>query len=112
MVLFTKITDHLGVSDNELELCRTSFWRHFIFAGRPEKKHKNGRVHIRSGNARQWPDVFDRKMGEEFVRRFDDALVQLGHERDRSWLDSLPKGGPASLQNSIISSSGLELKTS
>jgi len=98
MCLFTRILAHLGFSEQELPVCRSAFWRQFIFGGMPEAKRNKKTAHIRSGAPQQWPSAFDRGMGEKFVRQFGDVLVRLGYEKDDSWLDKLPERQPEALQ--------------
>ncbi|HEX4160548.1 MAG TPA: sulfotransferase domain-containing protein [Rhizomicrobium sp.] len=87
--MFAKIASHLGFSDGEVDICRECFWRHHIFGGMSEEK-LNRKRHVRAGDARQWPAIFDREMGEEFMRCHGEALVRLGYEVDDSWIGSLP----------------------
>jgi len=88
MSLFTKIAEHLGFAEEELEQCREKFWRFSIFGGKNKLVGKTTKV--RSGNARQWPTVFDRELGEAFLAQFGDVLSGLGYEKDNSWLEQLP----------------------
>lgn len=93
MSVFTAALTHLGFDEAELEECRHAFWRNSLFSGRPQarmKKRQRLQNHIRSGDARQWPAVFDRALAREFLARFGDVLVQLGYERDNAWIDDLP----------------------
>jgi hypothetical protein len=92
MVVFTRAATHLGFSGQELEVCRKAFWRNSLFGRKAGRNDEKG--HIRSGKARQWMDIFDRPLAEEFARRFKDALVRLGYESDRSWIDRLPALSP------------------
>jgi hypothetical protein len=88
MVLFTRIAAHLGFSRQELQVCRNAFWRNSLFGRKADSKDSD--EHIRSGEARQWMKVFDKPLAEEFAKRFKDALVRLGYESDKSWIDKLP----------------------
>jgi Sulfotransferase domain len=90
MTLFTKIVTHLGFSDDELNSCREAFWKHSIFGGKADRV--GAKLHVRSGEPRQWESVFDRPLGEAFIRRFGDILIKLGYEADDSWLERLPDG--------------------
>ncbi len=87
MSLFTRIVTHLGFSGDELEVCREVFWQESIFGANAERKEDIR--HVRSGEARQWPAIFDRELGEAFVERFGDALIKLGYEEDNSWVGRL-----------------------
>lgn len=86
MTLFSRVLSHLGFSNGEITIGQKKFWQHSIFG---KKAGKTG-THIRSGAARQWPDVFDRRLAETFVQEFGGVLVALGYERDNSWVDRLP----------------------
>jgi hypothetical protein len=88
--LFLKIIAHLGFAKDETKECRKQFRRHSIFGARAERTRERRAAHIRSGEAAQWRDVFDRTLGAAFVERFGDVLVRLGYERDNSWVDALP----------------------
>jgi hypothetical protein len=87
MNLFTRIASHLGFEENDLAACREVFWRNSLFGDKPVKKQQK---HVRSGAPRQWPGVFNRRMGEAFVKTFGDILVQTGYEPDNSWVAALP----------------------
>jgi hypothetical protein len=91
MSLFTEISRHLGFSDDELEICRQEFFRQSLFGEkrRKETKREPREQHVRSGQSRQWADVFDRDLATAFLSRFPDILVKLGYERDDSWVDNL-----------------------
>jgi hypothetical protein len=41
--------------------------------------------HARDGRARQWTQVFDRRLKDLFLERFDDALIRLGYEQNHDW---------------------------
>lgn len=88
MILFTEAVTHLGFFGQELEICRKAFWKHSLFGRRADGKALKG--HIRSGAARQWANIFDKPLAEEFARRFDGALTRLGYETDNSWIEALP----------------------
>lgn len=88
MDLFTKAATHLGFSGNELDVCRTAFWRNSLFGGHASKKHAI--EHVRSGETKQWMSVFDKPLAEEFASRFGDVLIRLGYEIDNSWIGKLP----------------------
>jgi hypothetical protein len=47
--------------------------------------------HIRSGRPRQWRDQYRRIHGEMFLDQLGDCLLELGYERDHSWVLSLPE---------------------
>jgi hypothetical protein len=89
MKLFPEIARHLGFSESEMDFCRDDFWRQHIFGGMSQEKLIR-KKHIRSGTARQWPKIFDREMGQEFLRCHGAALRKLGYEADNSWIDMLP----------------------
>lgn len=92
MVLFTRVAQHLGFSEDEARACRNAFWNNSLFGGMKERKDAD--EHIRSGEAGQWIDVFDKRLAREFARRFNRALVALGYETDKSWIDRLPRASP------------------
>ncbi len=87
MVLFSRILRHLGFSEDELEKGRQEFWRKSLFGKKAGRQGKTR--HLRSGEARQWPAVFDRRLAEAFLQNFGDALVGLGYEPDDSWINEL-----------------------
>jgi hypothetical protein len=91
MLLFTRVATYLGFSGQELDVCRSAFWKHSLFCRKAEWKDSG---HIRSGEARQWMNVFDKPLAEEFTNRFGDALGSLGYESDNSWIDRLPDLSP------------------
>jgi hypothetical protein len=95
MVLFERAARHLGFADADMQTCLDVFWRKSIFGGKKKRKNK-GKVHIRSGDPRQWPGVFDREMGAMFVKRFGNVLIKLGYESDNGWVDRLPACVPPS----------------
>tara|TARA_R110002073_G_scaffold44648_10_gene123702 strand:- start:640 stop:1446 length:807 start_codon:yes stop_codon:yes gene_type:complete len=45
--------------------------------------------HVRSGVPSQWRTEFTRKHGEQFVSLFGTLLVDLGYEKDNSWVQCL-----------------------
>jgi Sulfotransferase domain len=83
MSLFTVIARHLGFERQELEICRKQFWRHSLFGRKGNGKKLS--THVRSGDPRQWANVFDAELAYAFIERFDDALNKLGYEPDNSW---------------------------
>lgn len=95
--LFTRIATHLGFGGDEIAVCRDQFWRHSLFGGKAGAAGDG--LHIRSGTTDQWRNVFDRELAEEFVRRFDTVLVDLGYEPDNSWVDRLGDGSSPRLVN-------------
>jgi Sulfotransferase domain len=92
MSLFAKVVDHLGFEPGEIDLCKQAFWDNSLFG-----KVKPGSTHVRSGAARQWPDVLDRALGELFVQRLRNAPMRLGYEPDDSWVETLPRRRDAHL---------------
>jgi hypothetical protein len=84
MELASRILVHLGF-EAELETCRQVFWKNSLFG---ELKGSQS-THIRSGAMRQWPEIFDGRLAAAFIKKFPDALVRLGYERDNSWVDAL-----------------------
>ena len=92
MKLFTRILAHLGFTPSELDSCRKQFWKRSLFG--KAKNIKPG--HVRSGEPRQWPEVFDRQLAREFVTEYPDALIQLGYEPDNSWVLTRDLATPAS----------------
>lgn len=95
MVLFERAARHLGFSDADMQTCLSVFWKKSLFGGKKKAKGK-GKMHIRSGDPRQWPGVFDREMGAMFGKRFGDVLIRLGYESGNGWVDGLPAFVPAS----------------
>lgn len=87
MVLWNRIVEFLGFEADEIEVCRKNFWHFSLFGGMADVKHP----HLRNGKAAQWKDAFGRDLGNEFVRRFPDALQKLGYEDNHDWLDRLPE---------------------
>jgi hypothetical protein len=85
MKLFTQIVAHLGFVGDELEICRTNFWKNSLFG----ERGTDDSLHVRQGAARQWPGVFDRELATRFLDQFGRALVMLGYERDHSWIDRI-----------------------
>ncbi len=59
--------------------------------------------HIRSGEARQWPHAFDRRLARLFLARYGDILIHTGYEADDSWVKQLPESLPT--LDGIIASS-------
>ncbi|HEY1613347.1 MAG TPA: sulfotransferase domain-containing protein [Rhizomicrobium sp.] len=85
MRLITDILIHLGFDADQLDICKNAFWENSLFGGLKGSQT----VHIRSGDMRQWPTVFDESLAAAFLERFPDALVQLGYEADNSWVHSV-----------------------
>lgn len=52
--------------------------------------------HRRKGVAGDWRNYFTREAAEVFDHHAGDVLVELGYERDRSWVDSCDAGALAS----------------
>ena len=86
MRIVTNILRHFGLEGGELETSLRAFWDNSLFGALQGGQS----VHIRSGERRQWPSVFDDVLQEEFLSRFPDALVRLGYEKDNSWHGSAP----------------------
>jgi len=93
MMLFTQVVSHLGFAEEELEICRSAFWNNSLFGGMAAGQGSG--PHIRSGVARQWPGVFDRKLAAEFLARYGSVLIRAGYEKNNSWIDTLPAVSPA-----------------
>lgn len=83
--LFTRVAAHLGFAGDELDVCRDAFLKTSLFS-----RSRKPPPHVRSGEPRQWPGVFDRDLGRAFIERFGDLLVVLGYEPDDAWVDRLP----------------------
>lgn len=84
--LFARAVTHLGFAGDELTVCREAFLNVSLFS-----RAKKRNPHIRSGQPRQWPDIFDRDLGRAFIERFGNLLVILGYERDDTWVGRLPE---------------------
>ncbi len=99
MTIFTEALLHLGFERHELEMCCNVFRKKSLFGLR--KESSNG--HVRSGAAQQWKKVFNSELANEFVAQFRNVLVDLGYERDNSWVDdftpSSEESGPANLHS-------------
>jgi hypothetical protein len=87
MSLFSQIVTHLGFDDNELETCRACFWKNSLFGDKQDGKNKT--IHIRSGSAEQWREVFDRPLARTFTKQFGDVLIRLGYEPNDQWVKKL-----------------------
>lgn len=81
--LTREIFVHLGFEPDEIEPCRTIFWQNSLFGDLQGSRTE----HIRSGQARQWRNVFDDFLARAFIERFPDVLVQLGYEPDDVWVE-------------------------
>lgn len=46
---------------------------------------------LRKGIQGDWRNYFTQASGEVFDRHFGETLMQLGYERDRAWLENLPR---------------------
>jgi hypothetical protein len=91
MVAFSRALTYLGFDDSELDGCRGQIWEHSLFGSLLEKRQDGApSTHIRSGEVRQWPDIFDGNLGQSFLDRFGDVLIELGYENDHSWVQKLP----------------------
>jgi hypothetical protein len=84
MELVTQALVHLGFDDKETEVSRSIFWDNSLFGALRDSRSD----HIRSGEMRQWPAVFDRRLAEAFTKRFPRVLEDLGYEADDSWIAS------------------------
>ena len=56
------------------------------FEARPQQV----RSHVFSGAARRWQSELPQAVGKIYAQEFGDALIELGYETDRTWVDSLP----------------------
>lgn len=86
--LFGKILEFLGIvgpdAERSLEAFRVNSLRTYDFS-------QPGDAHVRSGLPRQWRSEFRRRHGRRFIETCGDCLIQLGYEKDHSWVEALPE---------------------
>lgn len=80
---FGRVASHLGFNQKEVITCQEEFRKRSLFSRR-RKRSKS--VHVRSGEGRQWENVYDIDLAKTFIEKFGDVLVELGYESDNSWV--------------------------
>jgi hypothetical protein len=84
------IIRHLGFEEGETDSCLRQFWKYSLFGKLREDAKVAKSKHIRSGEVTQWKTAFDKDLGRAFLEDFGNVLIELGYERDNSWVDTLP----------------------
>jgi hypothetical protein len=85
LLIFDKVLSHLGFDADECEAAKLIIRSNSLFGEIPKKRL----AHVRSGQARQWKDMFNTELAKEFLARFGDVLIELGYEADNSWVAPL-----------------------
>lgn len=85
---FARALEHLGFAREEIEIGLDCWRGRHLRGGLPQGARV--RRHIRSGDARQWPSVFDKPLARDFLSLAGDILIKTGYERDDAWIDALP----------------------
>ncbi|MFN3955861.1 MAG: hypothetical protein ACK4LQ_15540 [Pararhodobacter sp.] len=89
---FAAALAHWGLTPRDCALGRKLLVEGSLFGGLSRLENRDARLlqHVQSGGLRRWARELPRAVGAAYAERFGDALVTLGYERDRAWVDSLP----------------------
>jgi hypothetical protein len=90
---FTRIFEHLSLQPAEIEIALRVLYNHSIFGAKGAKRGAD--VHLRSGDARQWPHYFTPRLVNRFKQLFPDALIKLGYENNNEWSADVHAGAGA-----------------
>lgn len=86
--IFYKIFNHIGINPIYYPICYEIVYNTSIFkTGRNYGEIEN-ESHIRSGKIGQWKTYFSSEHKKYFLNKFDDILIQLGYEKDNSWINT------------------------
>jgi len=85
-LLFNAAVDRLDISDKQKRRAAKIFWRNSLFGGGAARSVK---THVKSGAARQWQKLLPPSVAEVYRDKYGNALIELGYETDKNWLDKL-----------------------
>jgi len=90
LLLFAKVFRFLGIAEELIDDFSSIAFNNSLFSGKVSSEH------VRSGKSQQWRQYFDRALAQRFVSLFNEALIDLGYEKNQSWLTECPQNLTAS----------------
>jgi hypothetical protein len=80
---FSSIFHHLGFSDADVNTCLEIAAKHDL--GRKPIEEISQMEHVSSTNHTRWREYFERQHKQQFIKKFDNVLIDLGYEKDNQW---------------------------
>lgn len=81
LLLFHQLFSFLGFPGQTIPALLATAYQNSLFSGKLARS-----LHLRSGKRNQWKEYFTAQHRQKFASLFGDALIQLGYEKDYSWV--------------------------
>jgi len=83
-----RVVSELTGASPDIERAREAINR-YAFRKQAARPALGTSVHLRKGRVGDWVNYFTRRSAEMFDRACGDALIEMGYERDHSWVESV-----------------------